>query len=282
MNRARKIKAPQESVKKKAKPEPKPSQPPAPKNTDPTKPPKFGKIADGNRVDFNAEGLSAAGLEQMFARTFGTANGDVHPPLLTQLAATVEFVEQTGLAAACNYAVALLHGIGPQDPLEGLLGVQMIGTHNLAMKFLRLAAVQNQTFEGHDANVNRAAKLLRVFAAQVEALTKYRGKGQQKVEVKHVHVHEGGQAIVGNVSQGGGGCSCGNGRTTPYAEAEPSEEQQPSGRLSESEAMRREDQERQALPRPRDEERTLPLARRSQPGSAERQPECLEARATVG
>jgi hypothetical protein len=38
---------------------------------------------------------------------------------------------------------------------------------------------------------------------QVEALQRYRGKGQQKVTVEHVHVHSGGQAIVGAL-QGGG------------------------------------------------------------------------------
>jgi hypothetical protein len=38
---------------------------------------------------------------------------------------------------------------------------------------------------------------------QVEALNRHRGKGQQKVTVEHVHVHKGGQAIVGAV-QGGG------------------------------------------------------------------------------
>ena len=32
---------------------------------------------------------------------------------------------------------------------------------------------------------------------QVEALQRYRGKGQQKLTVEHVHVHSGGQAIVG-------------------------------------------------------------------------------------
>jgi len=39
---------------------------------------------------------------------------------------------------------------------------------------------------------------------QVEALQRYRGKGQQKVTVEHVHVHAGGQAIVGAVTPGGG------------------------------------------------------------------------------
>jgi hypothetical protein len=43
-------------------------------------------------------------------------------------------------------------------------------------------------------------KLARTFAAQVEALKRYRSGGEQKMTVQHVHVAEGGQAIVGNVS----------------------------------------------------------------------------------
>jgi hypothetical protein len=35
-------------------------------------------------------------------------------------------------------------------------------------------------------------------------LNRHRGKGQQKVTVEHVHVHEGGGAIVGNVESRGG------------------------------------------------------------------------------
>ena len=48
-------------------------------------------------------------------------------------------------------------------------------------------------------------KLTRTFATQVEALKRYRSKGEQKVTVEHVTVNEGGQAIVGNVETGGGG-----------------------------------------------------------------------------
>jgi hypothetical protein len=38
------------------------------------------------------------------------------------------------------------------------------------------------------------------FTAQVEALKRYRSGGEQKMTVQHVHVAEGGQAIVGNVN----------------------------------------------------------------------------------
>ena len=48
-------------------------------------------------------------------------------------------------------------------------------------------------------------KLARTFAAQVEALKRYRTGGQQSVTVRHVTIADGGQAIVGNVTQAGGG-----------------------------------------------------------------------------
>ena len=43
-------------------------------------------------------------------------------------------------------------------------------------------------------------KLTRTFAAQMSALKEYRSKGEQKMTVLHVHVAEGGQAIVSNVN----------------------------------------------------------------------------------
>jgi hypothetical protein len=52
-----------------------------------------------------------------------------------------------------------------------------------------------------DLNVLRATRLMRVFNEQLEAMQKLKGKaGQQTVTVEHVHIHKGGQAIVGAVS----------------------------------------------------------------------------------
>jgi hypothetical protein len=44
-----------------------------------------------------------------------------------------------------------------------------------------------------------AARLLRAYATQVEALRRLRNGGSQLVRVEHVHVNEGGQALIGNV-----------------------------------------------------------------------------------
>ena len=65
-----------------------------------------------------------------------------------------------------------------------------------------------QTFEGRRESLSQANKLSRTHVLLVEALNRHRGKSQQKVTVEHVHVHSGGQAIVGNVgTPGGGDCS---------------------------------------------------------------------------
>ena len=57
-------------------------------------------------------------------------------------------------------------------------------------------------------------------ATLLEALNRHRGKGHQKVTVEHVHVHQGGQAIVGSVETGGGVLSV-NQRTTPCTSSCP-------------------------------------------------------------
>jgi hypothetical protein len=95
-------------------------------------------------------------------------------------------------------------GIGARDETEGMLATQMVATHFAAMGVLRRLK-GSETIPQQESNGNLAAKLLRTFAMQVEALQRYRGKGQQKVTVEHVHVHAGGQAIVGAVAPGGGG-----------------------------------------------------------------------------
>ena len=64
---------------------------------------------------------------------------------------------------------------------------------------------------------NMALKLMRTYTAQVEALAKLRRGGNQTVRVEHVHVHSGGQAIVGNVTHPGGGGGANKRADRPHA-----------------------------------------------------------------
>jgi hypothetical protein len=104
-------------------------------------------------------------------------------------------------------AISAMMGMQPRDELEGMLGAQMIATHNAAMECFRRAMHREQSFEGRRQNLEFANKLVRSYAALVETLDKHRGKGQQVVRVEHVTVNAGGQAIVGAVGHPGGGDS---------------------------------------------------------------------------
>jgi len=52
-----------------------------------------------------------------------------------------------------------------------------------------------------------AARLLRAYAMQMEVLRRLRHGGHQYLRVEHVHVNDGGQAVIGNVKPAGSGAS---------------------------------------------------------------------------
>jgi len=102
-----------------------------------------------------------------------------------------------------NALIAAVEGIRPENELEGMLAVEMAVTHHLGIEALhRLRGAQ--TLPEYQVYGNVASKLLRTYTAQVEALARLRRKGEQKVRVEHVHVHPGGQAIVGAVETSAG------------------------------------------------------------------------------
>jgi hypothetical protein len=135
---------------------------------------------------------------------FGTEDRELQSQLLNQAAGAVPDLVGRELQAS-EYVVAAVHGIRPKDALEGMLAVQLVAAHTMAMECLKRAALPNQMDLGVEVNVNRGTKLMRTFASLTEALSRYRGKGEQKMIVEHVHVHKGGQAIVGQVTQNNSG-----------------------------------------------------------------------------
>jgi hypothetical protein len=117
-------------------------------------------------------------------------------------------VDEEGL----NFMLAMVKGIEPRDQVEAMLAAQMAATHNATMTFARRLN-QVETIPQQDSAERAFNKLARTFAAQVEALKRYRSVGEQTMRVGQVTVSEGGQAIVGNVASGG---------RSPSGNAEPS------------------------------------------------------------
>ena len=104
------------------------------------------------------------------------------------------------------FMLSIVNDSRARDPIERMLAVQMAATHVAlirAAQGLAKAGMLPQ-LEAYSTAYN---KLARTYTAQMEALRKHRNGGQQKVMVEHVHVHPGGQAIVGDVHHGGRGAT---------------------------------------------------------------------------
>ena len=141
----------------------------------------------------------------------GTTDADFLKGLLGQLAnagTKGRVVDEHGL----NFMLAVVKGVEPRDQLEAMLAAQMAAVHVATMTFAgRLAHVKN--IAQQDSAERAFNKFARTFATQAEALKRYRSGGEQTVRVEHVTVNEGGQAIVGNVTNGRRG-SCKNRKAT--------------------------------------------------------------------
>jgi hypothetical protein len=166
---------------------------------------------------------------------------------------------------AFNAALAVIDGVRPKDEIEAMLAAHMAVANVVLLELIARTrgAVAGHRYEGNgikrlDVLGNLTTKFMRTYTMQVEALTRKRRKGQQKIWVKHVHVYAGGQAIVGNVSHRGG-------RGTAKNEQRPYEREkaEPATRtVSECPAVRGANEEWETLPGTSDEKGALPVTRR--------------------
>ncbi len=102
-----------------------------------------------------------------------------------------------------NAVIAAMYQLQPRDEIEGMLIAQLVNLNNIGMHFMSRAMKTDRVDFG-DSFMNRSIKCCRQYAETLHALLKYRRKGEQTVRVEHIHVNQGGQAIVGNVNAGDG------------------------------------------------------------------------------
>lgn len=162
----------------------------------------FGDLADANSISPNH--ADHGGWLERLQDAFGSRGTSFPLVALNRLIAASKLRDGTVDATRLNGFVAFVDGLNPSNELEAAIACQLAVTHNLTMDLLHRAKGAEQITQ-FDSAGNMAAKLMRVFVMQVEALAKLRRGGEQTVRVEHVHVHPGGQAIVGHVTSGGRG-----------------------------------------------------------------------------
>ena len=136
---------------------------------------------------------------QRLKDALGTCSSAFVEVSLFQLVAAAR-LPGTGISeVGVNAALAFIEGARPRDEVEAALVIQMACTHAATMSVL--AQVRRRLWRRTPltAVANALARLLKAYAMQVEALRRLRSGGSQLVRVEHVHVHEGGQAIVAPV-----------------------------------------------------------------------------------
>lgn len=99
-------------------------------------------------------------------------------------------------------AIDMFNSFKVEDGIEGMLAVQMIGTHHAIVECLRRAMIPDQHLNAQKVYLSQAERLMGLYTRHLAALDKHRGRGQQNITVRHVNVASGGQAIVGNVGAG--------------------------------------------------------------------------------
>lgn len=137
--------------------------------------------------------------------TTGAANSTVGMQLFNNLAQAMlpanASVEQ--ISNQMGTVAQLMQAFAPQDEYEGQLISQLVILHEHSMEWLG-KAMRTERVDFANVYLNGASKLLTRHHETLDTLLKYRRRGEQRMTVEHVHVHNGGQAIVGTVTTGGG------------------------------------------------------------------------------
>ena len=138
---------------------------------------------------------------QRLNKALGTTSSDFVNASLLQLQAAARSPFGTISETHINAALAMIEAAAPKNEIEAALAVQMACTHTAAMAILAKLDSGFGTERRIAAFGSAAARLMRAFATQVEVLRRLRNGGQQFVRVEHVHVNDGGQAVIGNVQK---------------------------------------------------------------------------------
>ncbi len=153
------------------------------------------KVLDGKAIAFDHPDSAVGEVHLMAA--LGTTDRDLYRGIVEQLGDAASYGRDE---QALDFMLSVVKSIKPRDQVETMLAVQMAEVHMATLTSARLLA--RATAMVQQEHAERALnKLARTFAAQTEALRRYRSCGEPNVTVRHVSVSDGGQAIVGNVTQ---------------------------------------------------------------------------------
>jgi hypothetical protein len=107
--------------------------------------------------------------------------------------------EEAPARDAADFAFEAFIGLTPNGPGEIMLCQQMVASYEMAMAMLTRCKQADHMSQMQEYGL-MGVKMMGAYERLFQTLMKSR-RPQQTVRVEHVHVYEGGQAVVGNVNQ---------------------------------------------------------------------------------
>jgi hypothetical protein len=101
--------------------------------------------------------------------------------------------------ATLNAALATIDSMQPRSELQALLAVEIVATGFAGLRFFRQSH-RNMTEDYINVYGGYGIKLLRLQNELIQTFERYRRGNKQTVEVRHVHIHSGGQGVVGIIN----------------------------------------------------------------------------------
>lgn len=157
--------------------------------------PRIKLLANGFAIDHPDPELG----EKLMADALGVADRDAMDGILRQLvraSVSGNRADETNL----SFMIAMAKSLKPRDSVEAMLVAQMVSVHVMAMRCAQHLA-RAEDLAQHDSAARALGRLARTFPAQIEALNRYRSQSEPAITVQNVSVADGGNAIVGNVTQ---------------------------------------------------------------------------------
>ncbi|MBR1250004.1 hypothetical protein JQ609_24150 [Bradyrhizobium sp. AUGA SZCCT0169] len=158
------------------------------------------KGIQGNIVSFGSPGPANLAWRKQLKTAFGTVSDDFVDMALHHLERAARMPGDGASDVAINAAIAMIAAFAPKNEVEAALALQAACTHMAALAVMSRIGGAGGGAQRLPALASATTKLLRAYCTQVETYRRQRGGGDQNIRVEHVHVHEGGQAIVGSVN----------------------------------------------------------------------------------
>ena len=158
------------------------------------------KGIQGNVVSFGSPDPTDLAWRRQLKTAFGTVSDEFVDMALLHLERAARMPGDGPSDMAINGAIAMIAAFAPKNEMEAALALQAACTHMAAMAVMSRIGGAGGGPQRLPGLASATAKLLRAYCTQIETYRRLRGGGEQNIRVEHVHVHEGGQAIVGAVN----------------------------------------------------------------------------------